>query len=48
MDPSDCGLKLRNCCMKSEHSMSATSAFFMLAVERDNKEEKEGRELKVT
>lgn len=25
MDPSDCGLKLRNCCMKSEHSMSATS-----------------------
>lgn len=24
--PSDCGLKLRNCCIKSEHSMRATSA----------------------
>jgi len=25
IDPSDCGLKLRNCCMKSEHSINATS-----------------------
>lgn len=24
--PNDCGLNARNCCMKSEHSMSATSA----------------------
>lgn len=24
--PSDCGLKLRSCCMKSEHSIRATSA----------------------
>lgn len=24
--PSDCGLKLRSCCIKSEHSMRATSA----------------------
>lgn len=24
--PSDCGLKLRSCCMKSEHSIKATSA----------------------
>lgn len=24
--PNDCGLKLRSCCMKSEHSMRATSA----------------------
>lgn len=25
IDPNDCGLKLRNCCIKSEHSISATS-----------------------
>lgn len=29
IEPSDCGLKLRNCCIKSEHSISATSKYIL-------------------